>query len=247
MWALKKNDNRGANASTAKPALERQLDVGETVGQRERQLLGRRRSGLADVVAGDRDRVPTRHLRRRERDRVAHQPHRRPGREHELLLRLVLLQDVVLQRATERRARHAGLLGLGDEHREDHRRRRVDRHRRRDRRQIDPGVQILHVGQRIDRHTTTADLAERHLVIGIDPQQRRHVERRRQPVTTGADDLLEPPVRVVRGAEPGEHPHRPQLRPIHRRIRAPRVRELARELAVVGAVHRLQRDRPTSS
>jgi hypothetical protein len=31
---------------------------------------------------------------------------------------------------------------------------RVDRHRRRDRRQIDPGVQILHVRQRVDRHPT---------------------------------------------------------------------------------------------
>ena len=82
--------------------LQRQLDVGEAVGERERQLLGGRRAGLADVVAGDRDRVPPRHLGGGERDRVAHQPHRRPRREHELLLRLVLLQDVVLQRAAER-------------------------------------------------------------------------------------------------------------------------------------------------
>ena len=80
-------------------ALHRQLDVGEAVGQRERQLLGGRRPGLADVVAGDRDRVPPRHLGGGEADRVTHQPHRRPRREHELLLRLVLLQDVVLQRA----------------------------------------------------------------------------------------------------------------------------------------------------
>ena len=99
--------------------------------------------------------MPPRHLRRRERDRVAHQPHRRPRREHELLLRLVLLQDVVLQRAAERAPGDARLLGLRDVHGEDHRRRRVDRHRRRDRTQIDAAVQVLHVGQACrPRHRT---------------------------------------------------------------------------------------------
>ena len=224
------------------PRLHRQLDVGEAVGQRERQLLGRRRPRLADVIPGDRDRMPARHLRRREPDRVAHQPHRRPRREHELLLRLVLLQDVVLQRPAEAGPRHARLLRLGDEHRHDHRRRRVDRHRRRDRPEIDPGVEILHVGQAVDRHAAPSDLSQRHRIIRVDPQQRRHVERRRQPVATGPDDLLEPPVRVVRRPEPGEHPHRPQLRPIHRRVRTPRVRKLPGILAVVRSVHRLQRD-----
>ncbi len=73
------------------------------------------------------------------------------------------------------------------------------------------------------------------------PEQRRHVERRRQAVTAGLDDLLEPPVGVVGGAEAGEHPHRPQLRAVHRRVRAPRVRVDPGELAVVGAVHRLER------
>ena len=46
-------------------ALDRLLDVGEAVLERERQLLLRRRAGLADVVAGDRDRVPARHPRAR--------------------------------------------------------------------------------------------------------------------------------------------------------------------------------------
>jgi hypothetical protein len=49
---------------------ERQLDVGEAVGERERQLLGGGRARLADVVARDRDRVPARHLGGGERDGV---------------------------------------------------------------------------------------------------------------------------------------------------------------------------------
>ena len=48
-------------------ALDAGLDVREPVGERERQLLGRGRAGLADVVAGDRDRVPLRQLARRTR------------------------------------------------------------------------------------------------------------------------------------------------------------------------------------
>ena len=171
--------------------------------------------------------MPARHLRSRERDRVAHQPHRRTRREHELLLRLVLLQDVVLQRAPEAGTVDANLFCLSNEHRHDHRGRRVDRHRCRDRAEVDTGIQILHVGQRIDRHTAPADFTERHRVIGIDPQQRRHVERRRQAVAARLDDLLEPPIGVVGGAESGKHPHRPHLRPVHRCIRSSGVRELA--------------------
>ena len=41
-------------------ALDRLLDVGEAVLERERELLRRGRAGLADVVAGDRDGVPAR-------------------------------------------------------------------------------------------------------------------------------------------------------------------------------------------
>ena len=67
MWALKKKLSRGANSSTSSPACHRRLDVGEAVGERERQLLRGRRPGLADVVAGDRDRVEPRHLGRAER------------------------------------------------------------------------------------------------------------------------------------------------------------------------------------
>ena len=140
--------------------LQRQLDVGEAVGEGEGQLLRGRRAGLADVVAGDRDRVPARHLRGGEVHGVAHQPHRLAGREHELLLGLVLLQDVVLEGAAQAGAVHAGLLGLRDEHGEDDRGRGVDGHRRGDRVEVDPRVEVLHVGKGVDGHAAAADLAQ---------------------------------------------------------------------------------------
>jgi hypothetical protein len=41
------------------PAGERVLDVSEAVLERERELLHRRRARLADVIARDRDRMPS--------------------------------------------------------------------------------------------------------------------------------------------------------------------------------------------
>ena len=53
-----KNESRGAKSSTSMPALHALLDVADAVGEGEGQLLDRRRSGFADVVAADRYRVP---------------------------------------------------------------------------------------------------------------------------------------------------------------------------------------------
>ena len=133
-------------------------------------------------------------------------------------------------------------LGVGDEHREDDRRRAVDRHRRGDRAEVDAAVEVLDVGERVDRDTALADLAERERVVGVATHQRRQVERGRESVAARGQQVVEPPVGVDRGAEAREHPHRPELRAVHRRVRPARVRVLARELAVVGPVHGLDRD-----
>ena len=148
---------------------------------------------------------------------------RRARREDELLLRLVLLQDVVLQRAAEPGALDARRLGVRDEHREDHGRGRVDRHRRRDRAEVDAAVEVLDVGERVDGDAALADLAERERVVGVAAHQRRQVERGREAVAAGGEQLVEAAVGVERGAEAGEHPHRPELRAVHRRRSGPRV------------------------
>ena len=56
MCASKKNDSIGPEVVGRDPSLLRQLDVGEPVGQRERELLRGRRARLTDVVT----RRPTR-------------------------------------------------------------------------------------------------------------------------------------------------------------------------------------------
>ena len=74
-------------------------DVRDAVGQGERDLLHRRAARLADVIAGDRDRVPARHALPAEGERVGDQPHGRRRREDVGAAGDVFLQDVVLHGA----------------------------------------------------------------------------------------------------------------------------------------------------
>ena len=103
---------------------------------------------------------------------------------------------------------NAALFGLGDEEREHHRGRGVDGHGRGDGRQIDVGEEVAHVGEAVDRHAAASDFTERHRIIGVESEQRRHVEGRRESLTPGGDDLLETLVGVEGGPEAGEHAHR---------------------------------------
>ena len=85
----------------------------------------------------------------------------------------------------------------------------------------------------------TSPLAEG--VVGVAPEQRRHVEGGRQPVAAGPQQLLEAPVGVLRRAEPGELAHRPQAGAVHGGVGPPGVGVLAGQLGAVGAVDGLER------
>ena len=246
LCALKKNDSRGANWSTSRPASTPVLHVLDAVAERERQLLRGGRPGLADVVAADRDAVPPRHLGGAEREDVGHQPHRRPRRVDEFLLGDELLEDVVLQRPRQRAPVGALLLGDDQVHREDHRRRRVDRHRRGDRRQVDAVEQRLHVLERGDADAALADLAERQRIVGIAPHQRRQVEGDAETGAARRQQLLVARVGLLRRPVAGELPHRPQAAAVAVAVNAARVRkgagvgEIARVVDGRDAVRRVQ-------
>ena len=183
------------------PALERLLDVGEAVLERERQLLLGRRAGLADVVAGDRDRVPARHPLGAELDHVGDQAHGRVDREAPLLLGDVLLEDVRLDRARQPLRRHALALGRHDVEGQHHRRRGVDRHRGGHLAHRDAAEERLHVVERVHRHALAADLAERARVVGVVAHQRRHVERGREAGLPVVEQVAEALVGLLGGAE----------------------------------------------
>ena len=206
--------------------------------------------GLADVVAGDRDRVEERHLARAELDHVDDEPHGRLGREDPLLLRDVLLEDVRLRGAAQLVARDALLLADADVVGEHDRRRRVDRHRGGDGVERDAVEERLHVGERVDRHALAPDLAQRAGVVGVVAHERRHVEGGREPRLPVVEQVVEALVRLLRGAEARELAHRPQPAAVHRRVHPARewVRAGIAEVALVvrldhfGRVQRLVLD-----
>ena len=99
-------------------------------GEREGQLLHRRRARLLQMIGAHVGRVPLRHRRAGEDDRVLDEPQRRLGREHVGAAREIFLDDVVLDRAGELLARRALLVGDADVERQQPRRRGVDGHRR---------------------------------------------------------------------------------------------------------------------
>src|SRR5208282_3292494 len=71
--------------------LLRLRDVGASVREREGELLDRGRTGFADVVTRDRDRIPARGRAGPELDRVGHEAERVARRVEELLLGDVFL------------------------------------------------------------------------------------------------------------------------------------------------------------
>ena len=77
---------------------------------------------------------------------------------------------------------------LGDQlvEQQQDRRRRVDRHRRRDLVERDAGEQHAHVVDRVDGHADLADLALGPRVVGVVAHLRRQVEGARQAGLAGA-------------------------------------------------------------
>ncbi len=229
-------------------AAQAQFDVAEAVGQGVREFLRGRRARLADVVAGDGERLVRRDGRRAVLHQVADQAEVRLRAEEPLLLRDVLLEDVRLERAVEGGRVDALALGGDDVHAEDGDGRSADRHGRGDVAQRDVPEQGLHVGGRVDGDPAVPDLAEGAGIVGVAAHQRGHVERHREaPAAVGQNQLVAL-VGLPRVAEPGELADRPGAAPVAGRIQAAREGILARPadplealvpVAGAGAVDRL--------
>ena len=108
--AVEEEGEAGSELVDLQAPLERRFDVGDRVGEGERHLLHGRAALLADVVAGDRDRVPLRHVLAAVLEDVGGQPHRRLGRVDVVAARHVLLEHVVLDGAAQLLGGHALLL-----------------------------------------------------------------------------------------------------------------------------------------
>ena len=209
------------------PAVNGSLHVGEAVGERKRQLLDRRRTGLADVIPGDRDRVETRQTRLGIANRVDRQTHRRARRIDVIAARRVLLEDVVLDRAAQLLGRNTLALARQFVEQQQDRGGRIDRHRRRNVAERNALEEALHILDRVDRDTRATNLAEAARIVRIETQLRWQVEGRRKTRLTTLEQELEALVRLLRRGKAGVLTHRPRTASIAIRAHATRVRKLA--------------------
>ena len=222
--------------------LDRGGAIRDPVGNRERELLHRRRAGFADVVPGDRDRVPGGDPLRAVREQVGRQPHRRARREDVVPPRDVLLEDVVLHRPAECRRRNALLLRDQLVEQQEQPGGRVDRHRRRHGVERDPAEEDLHVRDRVDRHAGAPDLAECARIVGVHAELRRQVERDRKTGLAVLEQVAVARVRLLGRGEARVLAHRPRPTAVHVGVRPARVRELAGQLdARRGVLRRVDR------
>ena len=136
-----------------------------------------------------------------EREDVGDDAERRARRVDVGPARDVLLEDVVLDRAGERRQRNALPSRDGDVEREQDDRRRVDRHRRRDAIERDAVEELGHVLDRIDRDADAADFSGGQRVVGVVAHLRRQVEGDAQAADALREEVTVSLVRLGGGPE----------------------------------------------
>ncbi len=163
------------------PRGDHRIEHGDGRAHRVGDLLDGCGTGLLQVVAADVDRVPRRDLGHRVGDHIRDQPQRRHRREHVRPPGEVLLDDVVLSRAGQRRRVRTLFLGDNLIQREQPHGRRIDRHRGVHPAQRDVVEQRAHVADMRDRHADLADLTTGELVVGVIAGLGRQVERDREP------------------------------------------------------------------
>src|SRR5262249_37120593 len=146
---------------------QRRRYVGNAVGEREADLLGRRRAGLADVIAADADGVPARHLGGAVAEEIGDDAHRRRGGIDVGAAGDVFLEDVVLHRAREPAEVRALLTGDGDVERQQYRGGGVDGHRGGDLVQRNTVEECAHILDAGDGDTYLADFPFGERVVGV--------------------------------------------------------------------------------
>ena len=166
--------------------------------ERVGQFLHRRRTRFLQVIGAHIHRIPLRHLRGREQDRVLDEPHRRRRRKHVSAAREIFLHDVVLRRALQLGAGRALLVRHRDVEREQPRRRRVDRHRGVHVAERDVVEQRAHVAEMRDRHADLADLALGEDVVAVVAGLGRQIEGDREAGLALGEVLAIERVRLAR-------------------------------------------------
>ena len=117
------------------------------------------------MVTGDTHRIPLRQVLRCKLNGVHHQFDTRLRRIDELVLRVELFENVVLQRAADRLPIDAALLGHRQVHGPDDCGRTVDGLTHSDLADRNVRVQAMHVFDRADRNSASANFACRQRIV----------------------------------------------------------------------------------
>ncbi len=214
-------------------ARERCSSVFQAIGEGEAELEVERRSGLLHVIAGDRDRVVTRHVPAGVLDDIGHDAHRRCGRIDVGVPHHELFENIVLNRAAELRRRHALLLRSHDVAGQDRQHRAVHGHRHAGRAQRDAIEQALHVFDRVDGDTGLADVTGHARVIAVVAAVGGQIEGDAQPALTGSEVPLVEGVALFGRGKAGILADRPRARGVHRGTRTTPKRVRARAFVQV--------------
>ena len=221
----------------------------DAVGKRIGELEVGRRSGLLHVVAGDRDRIELRHVRRGVGEDIGDDAQRRLRRIDVGVAHHELFENVVLDGAGELFRRHALLLGGDDVEREHRQHGAVHGHRHRHLVERNAGEQRAHVVDRIDRHARHADVAGDARVIAVVAAMGGEIEGDREPLLSGGEIAPVEGVGILGGGETGILPDRPRLGQVHGRVGPAQVRrdagkgvETIEAVEIVGAVGALDRN-----
>ena len=193
------------------------LDVRDSVGEGEGHLLYSGRARLADVVAGDRDRVPTGHLAPAELEDVGRDLERRSRREYVGAPGRILLQQVVLDGAGQVAPRDPVLARNREEKSEQDGSGRVDGHG--DRHPVERKTlgEQSHVLDRRDGDPRLSDLAASQRVVGVVTHLGRQIEGHREAGLSLLEQVSVAAVRLPGGAISRVLAHGPVARPVHLR------------------------------
>ena len=152
------------------------LDVGNSIGKSERNLLDCRRTSFTNVIAGNGNRVPARKVLRAVGEGVDNESHGLAGWVDVGSASDVFLQDVVLNRSANLWTWHTLLFRNELVHEEKRRGSRVDRHRGRHRVEREAAEKNSHVLQRVDGDTNLADFTFGARMVRVVAHLRREVE-----------------------------------------------------------------------
>ncbi len=215
LWALKKKESRGANWSMSRPRVQCPAGIFQPISQGEGQLLSGGGTGLADMIAGDTDRVPLGEVMGAEFDGVGDQAHGWVRGEDIFFLGDEFFQDVILNGAAQLIRADTLLFGGGNVHGPDDRCRGIDRHAGGDFVQRDAIQQEFHVFERGDRDAAFAKFTQRFWGIGVVAHQGGEIKSDREPGLALLKQVFEALVGFLSGAKASKHAHGPQSAAVH--------------------------------